>query len=171
MDAFRKVPDNVPNKDLMEANLGKTADQGARSVSATNITALALPIMHGLRAFLDNFGFDYEFASSTDYYTSGRFDAALLRMLECYDDVMKVILPTPWGKSASRPIHPSCRFARALALYCRFPSRHAILIRAPSPMTTRKPVSRLSCRSQGGMWKCQWKADWALRWYAFGHRL
>ena len=47
-----------------------------------------------LRAFLDTFGFDYEFASSTDYYTSGRFDAALLRMLERLDAVMKIMLPS-----------------------------------------------------------------------------
>ena len=46
-----------------------------------------------LRAFLDRFGFDYEFASSTDYYMSGRFDATLLKMLARYDQVMAIMLP------------------------------------------------------------------------------
>ena len=64
-----------------------------------------------LRAFLDAFGFDYEFASSTDYYRSGRFDAALLRMAERHDAVRDVILPT-LGPTAAPPIRPSCRSTR-----------------------------------------------------------
>ena len=54
------------------------------------------------------FGFDYEFASSTDYYAAGRFDAALIRVLECYDEVMAVILPTlgPERRATYSPILP-----------------------------------------------------------------
>ena len=71
-----------------------------------------------LRAFLDHFGFDYEFATSTDYYTSGRFDATLLRMLAAYDKVMAIILPT-LGRTGARPIRRSCRSARPPAWCCR----------------------------------------------------
>src|SRR6202163_1539135 len=92
MDGLRKVPDNVPNQDMLREYLGKP------------LTAIPDPFgthesfgAHNnarLRAFLDTFEFDYEFASSTDYYTSGKFDAALLRMLERFDAVMAVMLPS-----------------------------------------------------------------------------
>ncbi|OYX03063.1 MAG: lysine--tRNA ligase [Bosea sp. 32-68-6] len=92
MDGLRKVPDNVPNKALLAANLGKpltevpdpfgTHDSFGRHNNAR------------LRAFLDQFGFDYEFKSSTDSYRAGEFDATLLKMLARYDAVMKIMLPT-----------------------------------------------------------------------------
>src|SRR5436853_2402822 len=80
MDGLRKVPDNVPNKELLEANLGKPLTKvpdpfGTHPSFGQHNNAR-------LRAFLDQFGFDYEFASATDYYTSGRFDDALLSMLQ-----------------------------------------------------------------------------------------
>src|SRR6478752_5893649 len=92
MDGLRKVPDNVPNKELLAQHLGKpltkvpdpfgTHDSFGRHNNAR------------LRAFLDTFGFEYEFLSSTDCYTSGRFDTALLRVLERIDEVMKIMLPS-----------------------------------------------------------------------------
>ena len=93
MDGLRKVPDNVPNKEMLAAASRQAADRGARSVR-TNIRRFGAHNNARLRAFLDTFGFDYEFASSTDYYTSGKFDAALLRMLERIDAVMAIMLPT-----------------------------------------------------------------------------
>src|SRR5499433_4206443 len=92
MDGLRKVPDNVPNKELLEKHLGQPLTTvpdpfGTHASFGAHNNAR-------LRAFLDAFGFDYEFASSTDYYTSGKFDAALLKMLAAYDKVMAIILPT-----------------------------------------------------------------------------
>src|SRR6187549_2560063 len=92
MDGLRKVPDNVSNKAPLEANLGKPLTRvpdpfGTHDSFGAHNNAR-------LRAFLDHFGFDYEFASSTDYYTSGRFDATLLKMLAAYDKIMAIILPT-----------------------------------------------------------------------------
>src|SRR5689334_5067540 len=92
MDGLRKVPDNVPNKELLEANLGKPLTSvpdpfGTHPSFGAHNNAR-------LRAFLDQFGFDYEFASSTEYYKSGRFDAALLRMLERLEKVMAIMLPS-----------------------------------------------------------------------------
>src|SRR5829696_7518055 len=84
MDGLRKVPDNVPNKELLEQHLGRPLTRVPDPFGTHNNARL--------RAFLDTFGFDYEFASSTDYYTSGKFDAALLRMLERLDAVMKIML-------------------------------------------------------------------------------
>src|ERR1700674_2714270 len=86
MDGLRKVPDNVPNKEMLEKHLGKPLTKvpdpfGTHPSFGAHNNAR-------LRAFLDTFEFDYEFASSTDYYTSGKFDAALLRVLERLDAVM-----------------------------------------------------------------------------------
>jgi lysyl-tRNA synthetase, class I len=89
---LRKVPDNVPNRDQLARHLGlpltRIPDPFGKFESFGHHNNAML------RDFLDRFGFDYEFASSSDYYASGRFDAALLRMLECYDEVMAIMLPS-----------------------------------------------------------------------------
>src|ERR671918_499620 len=88
MDGLRKVPDNVPNKELLSRHLGKPLTQVPdpfgthESFGQHNNARLA--------AFLDAFGFDYEFLSSTQCYTSGRFDEALLKVLERFDKVMAI---------------------------------------------------------------------------------
>ena len=92
MDGLRKVPDNVPNKEMLETHLGKPLTKipdpfGTHSSFGEHNNAR-------LRAFLDHFGFDYEFLSSTQCYTSGRFDAALLTVLERFDKVMAIMLPS-----------------------------------------------------------------------------
>src|ERR1700748_1040751 len=92
MDGLRKVPDNIPNKDLVGQHLGKPLTHvpdpfGTHPSFGAHNNAR-------LRAFLDAFGFDYEFLSSTEVYHSGRFDDALLRILANYDKVMAVMLPT-----------------------------------------------------------------------------
>src|SRR6478672_9466568 len=88
MDGLRKVPDNVPNRDMMAAHLGKPLTRVPDPFS-NEYPSFGAANNARLRAFLDHFGFDYEFASSTDYYTSGRFDATLLKMLAAYDKVME----------------------------------------------------------------------------------
>src|SRR5581483_701293 len=91
MDGLRKVPDNVPNKEMVTAHLGKPLTQvpdpfGTHDSFAAHNNAR-------LRAFLDQFGFDYEFLSSTACYTSGCFDVALRAVLDRFDEVMKIMLP------------------------------------------------------------------------------
>src|SRR5579859_6269911 len=90
LDGLRKVPDNIPNKELVGQHLGKQLSRipdpfGTHESFAAHNNAR-------LRAFLDQFGFDYEFLSATTCYTSGRFDAALRKMLEHFDEVMAVML-------------------------------------------------------------------------------
>src|SRR3981189_2474148 len=108
MDGLRKVPDNVPNKELLEQNLGKPLTRvpdpfGTHPSFGAHNNAR-------LRAFLDTFGFDYEFASSTDYYTSGKFDAALLLVLERIEQVMAIMLPSLREERAASysPFLPIC---------------------------------------------------------------
>ena len=108
MDGLRKVPDNVPNKEMLQDHLGKPLTRvpdpfGTHPSFGAHNNAR-------LRAFLDTFGFDYEFASSTDYYTSGKFDAALLRVLERLDAVMAIMLPSLREERAASysPFLPIC---------------------------------------------------------------
>src|SRR4051794_33135689 len=92
MDGLRKVPDNVPNKEMLTKHLGKPLTKvpdpfGTHPSFGEHNNAR-------LRAFLDTFGFEYEFMSSTQCYTSGMFDATLLKMLERFDAVMNIMLPS-----------------------------------------------------------------------------
>src|SRR3982751_1507057 len=92
MDGLRKVPDNVPNKDMLTEDLGKPLTV-VRDPFGTH-PSFGQHNNARLRAFLDHFGFDYEFMSSTDCYKSGRFDQALLLMLSRFDKVMAIMLPS-----------------------------------------------------------------------------
>ncbi|MBI3274922.1 MAG: lysine--tRNA ligase [Methylocystis sp.] len=163
MDGLRKVPDNIPNKELVAAHLGKPLTRipdpfGTHESFGAHNNAR-------LRAFLDAFGFAYEFASSTDYYASGRFDAALLHMLAHYDAVMRIMLPTFREERATTyspflPIHPRSGVVMQVALDSVDASAATISWRDPATgeaFTT--PVT-------GGSCKLQWKPDWAMRWYA-----
>src|SRR5471030_3176213 len=92
MDGLRKVPDNVPNKELLAQHLGKPLTQvpdpfGTHPSFGEHNNAR-------LRAFLDHFRFEYEFMSSTECYKAGRFDATLLKVLERFDPVMAIMLPS-----------------------------------------------------------------------------
>ncbi len=166
MDGLRKVPGNVPNQEAMAKYIGQPLTRvpdpfgdPAGSFGAANNARL--------RAFLDKFGFDYEFASATDYYTSGRFDAALRRMLEVYDEVMEIMLPTlgPDRRATYSPFLPvSPRNGEVLQvpIVDRDTSRGMIAYLDP------ETGERVETKVTGGAVKCQWKADWALRWYALG---
>src|SRR5271166_915865 len=92
MDGLRKVPDNIPNKELVAQHLGKPLTKVPDPFGTHN--SFAEHNNARLRAFLDQFGFDYEFMSSTACYTSGRFDAALLKVLERFEKVMAIMLPS-----------------------------------------------------------------------------
>src|SRR6266849_6195721 len=107
MDGLRKVPDNVPNKDMLAAYLGRPLTRIPDPFS-NEYSSFGAANNARLRAFLDRFGFDYEFASSTNYYAAGRFDATLLKILASYDRVMDIILPTlgPERRATYSPFLP-----------------------------------------------------------------
>ena len=165
MDGLRKVPDNVPNREMLAAHLNKPLTRVPDpfdthpSFGAHNNARL--------RAFLDRFGFDYAFASATDYYTSGRFDEALLHLLRNLDAVMAIMLPTFREERAATyspflPLHPRTGHVMQVPLEGVDADAGTIDWRDPAtgePFTT--PVT-------GGHAKLQWKPDWAMRWYALG---
>src|SRR5947207_3452313 len=165
MDGLRKVPDNVPKKEMLEANLGKPLTKvpdpfGTHESFGAHNNAR-------LRAFLDTFGFDYEFASSTDYYTSGRFDAALLRMLERLEQVMAIMLPSLREERAASysPFLPVCP-RTGMVLYVPIVEHDvkAGTVSYDDPETKE----RVTLPVTGGHCKLQWKPDWAMRWFALG---
>ena len=109
MDGLRKVPENVPNREMMETHLHKQLSKVPDPFS-DQYPSFAAHNNQRLRDFLDSFGFEYEFASSTEYYEGGRFDDALIRVLETYDEIMN---------SVARLTVRSCRYRRRMAMSCR----------------------------------------------------
>jgi lysyl-tRNA synthetase class 1 len=165
MDGLRKVPDNVPNRDMLLTYLGKPLTRvpdpfGTHESFGAHNNAR-------LRAFLDSFGFDYEFASSSEYYAAGRFDAALRRVLELHDAIGAVVLPTLGADrqasySPFLPIHPRTGLVMQVKVERCDPAAGTIAWRDPDTGEAfETPVT-------GGACKLQWKADWAMRWHALG---
>jgi len=165
MDGLRKVPDNVPNRELLEAHLGKPLTRvpdpfGTHPSFGAHNNAR-------LRAFLDAFGFEYEFLSATECYTSGRFDPALLHVLERFDEVMAVMLPSLREERAQTysPFLPVCpRTGIVLQVPVIAHDAKAGTITYEDPQTA-EPMTTLVT---GGRCKLQWKPDWAMRWVALG---
>ena len=165
LDGLRKVPDNVPNQELLARHLKEPLTRvpdpfGTHESFGHHNNAR-------LRAFLDHFGFDYEFVSSTDCYTSGRFDAALMRVLERYDEVIRVILPTlgPERRATYSPFLPICpRTGHVLEVPILERDVAAGTVSYDDPETGERMVVPVT----GGACKLQWKADWAMRWHALG---
>jgi lysyl-tRNA synthetase class 1 len=162
MDGLRKVPDNVPNKELLALDLGKPLTQ-VRDPFGTH-DSFGAHNNARLRAFLDDFGFDYEFASSTDYYKGGRFDETLLIMLERFEAVQAVMLPSlgPDRRASYSPFLPvSPTTGRVLQVPTleRNVSAGTIVFEDEDGRKQETPVT-------GGHVKIQWKPDWAMRWTA-----
>jgi lysyl-tRNA synthetase class 1 len=165
MDGLRKVPDNVPNKDMLTQHLGKPLTRIPDPFGTHN--SFGAHNNARLRSFLDSFGFEYEFASSTEYYAAGRFDAALVRILECYDAVMAVILPTLGPErratySPILPVHPNTGIVMQVPMDGIDPFAGTVTWTDPATRDT------FTTSVKGGACKLQWKADWAMRWYALG---
>lgn len=162
MDGLRKVPDNIPNKELVAPHLGKP------------LTAIPDPFgthpsfgEHNnarLQKFLDDFGFEYEFVSSSERYKAGAFDDTLLKLLANYDAVINVILPT-LGEERRRtyspflPVCPKTGVVLQVPVIERNVDAGTIVYEEEDGTKTEVPVT-------GGHCKLQWKADWAMRWTA-----
>ena len=165
MDGFRKVPTNIPNQEMManyiDVPLTKVPDPFGTAPSYG---------MHNnmrLQAFLDGFGFAYEFKSSTECYTNGDFDTTLIRVLEHYDAIMAIMLPTLGleRQATYSPFFPICpdtgRVLQAKVVG-QNPTAGTISYIDPATGDIR------DIEVTGGKCKLQWKCDWAMRWVALG---
>ncbi len=164
MDGLRKVPGNVPNQEQMAEDLNLPLTK-VRDPFGTH-EGFAQHNNARLRAFLDSFGFEYEFASATEYYTSGRFDEMLLVALERFDKIMEIMLPT-LGEERQKtyspflPVSPKTGHVLQVPTLERNVEKGTIVYEEPDGERVEIPVT-------GGHVKMQWKPDWALRWAALG---
>ena len=162
MDGLRSVPTNVPAQSMLTEHLGRPLSDipdpfGEHDSFADHNNAQ-------LCAFLDRFGFDYEFRSSTQSYRSGAFDATLLQVLRQYDDITEIILPTLGRErratySPFLPVCPKTGRVLQVPVLARDPEAGTITYRNDDGVETETPVT-------GGRCKLQWKPDWAMRWVA-----
>ena len=164
MDPLRKIPDNVPNHAMLEEDLEKPVTSvrdpfGEYDSFGAHNNARA-------RAFFDSFGFDYEFMSATANYRSGVYDAVLRRVLERFEAVQAIMLPTLGDErratySPFMPISPKSGRLLQVATLERHPERGTIVFADEDGTPTEVPVT-------GGYVKLTWRPDWAARWTALG---
>jgi len=162
MDGMRRIPDNVPNPEMLAEHLGKPLSAVPDPFGTDK--SFAAHNNGRLRGFLDAFGFDYEFVSSAECYRSGQFDATLHRVLEHYDEVMDIMLPS-FGTERQKtyspflPISPSTGRVLQVPILERHLDRGTVVFTDEDGTSVEAPVT-------GGHCKLQWKVDWAMRWAA-----
>jgi lysyl-tRNA synthetase class 1 len=162
MDGLRKIPDNIPNKEILEKNLHKPL---------TNIPdpfkkykSFGEHNNEMLKKFLNEFKFNYNFKSSTETYQKGHFNNALLLVLEKYEKIKEIILPT-LGKERKKtyspflPICPETGKVLEVAVV-EIKKKEGKIIYQNGDKKVETEVTNGKC-------KLQWKVDWAMRWYAF----
>ncbi len=164
MDGLRKVPDNVPQRDMLAQHLGRPLSAipdpfGTHESFAAHNNAR-------LRAFLDQFGFDYEFKSSSEAYRSGEFDEQLREVLRRWDAILAVMLPTLREERSATyapvlPISPTT--GRVLQVPVDVVDADAGTVRFQD-----EDGSTIEQSILGGRAKLQWKPDWGMRWAALG---
>ena len=161
MDGLRKVPDNVPDKNLLNQNLHKP------------LTSIPDPFKkyksfgdHNnemLKKFLDRFKFKYNFKSSTSLYTSGFFNSSLQKILENYQEIMNIILPT-LGKERQKTYSPFLPICPESGIVLEIPVLE--IFKEKSKILFDNNGKKLEVSILDGKCKLQWKVDWAMRWYA-----
>ncbi|MBN8827466.1 MAG: lysine--tRNA ligase [Sphingobacteriia bacterium] len=162
MDGLRKVPDNIPNKEMVREHLGKPLTSIPDPFGTHE--SFGAHMNSRLKQFLDNFGFEYEYKSATECYKSGQFDEMLLNVLKHFDKIMEVMLPTLGEErqatySPILPICPETGLVLQVPILERNIEKGTIKFKTTSGQEIEQSIF-------GGKAKLQWKADWAMRWCA-----
>ncbi len=162
IDGLRKIPDNIPNQDLIKANLGKPLTSvpdpfGTHKSYGDHMNARLI-------AFLDQFGFEYQFISATKKYKSGDFDQTMLKVLEKYEEIMSLMLKN-LGQERQETYSPF--------MPIDIESGKVIdkgVLGVDKEKGTVIYVDELGVKKEvpvtGGNCKLQWKIDFAARWYS-----
>ena len=161
MDGLRKVPENVPNKELLEKNLHKPLTQVPDPFK--KFDSFGEHNNEMLKKFLDNFNFNYIFKSSTDLYKSGFFNSSLQIILENYEGIMNIILPT-LGKERQKTYSPFLPICPETGKVLEIPVKK--IIKENSKIIFDHNGKELEISILDGHCKLQWKVDWAMRWFA-----
>ncbi len=161
MDGLRKVPDNVPNKELLQKNLHKPLTKVPDPFNKFDSFGEHNNKM--LINFLDGFNFKYNFKSSTSLYKSGFFNSSLQTILENYDGIMKIILPT-LGKERQKTYSPFLPICPDTGHVLEIPVKE--INKEKSSIIFDNKGKEIEISILDGNCKLQWKVDWAMRWYA-----
>ncbi|MDC0426692.1 lysine--tRNA ligase [Pelagibacteraceae bacterium] len=162
MDGLRKVPDNIPNDKLLHENLGKPLTSIPDPFN--KFDSFGKHNNEMLKDFLNKFNFKFNFKSSTENYKIGNFNNSLMRVMEKYDEIMEIILPTLRNerKKTYCPFLPIC------------PNTGKVLEIPLIEMNEKKGTivfdnngTKLETEIINGKCKLQWKVDWAMRWFTF----
>ncbi len=162
LDGMRKVPENVPNQDMLRQHLQEPLTTVPDPFGEYDSFGAHNNAM--LRRFLDTFGFDYEFISATEFYKSGQFDDTLLLAAERYDAIMEVMLASLREErqqtySCFLPISPKTGKVLYVPIKHVDAKNGTITFDDEEGVETTLPVT-------GGQVKLQWKPDFGARWAA-----
>ena len=161
MDGLRKVPDNVPNKDLLNKNLHKPLTNIPDPFKKYNSFGEHNNEM--LKKFLNQFNFKYTFKSSTELYKSGKFNNSLKIILEKYNEIMNIIIPT-LGKERQKTYSPFLPICPETGIVLEIPIIE--IDEKKSKIIFDNKGEKIEKSILDGNCKLQWKVDWAMRWYA-----
>ena len=161
MDGLRKIPENIPQKELLEKNLHKPLTQVPDPFQ--KFSSFGEHNNEMLKSFLNNFGFKYIFKSSSLLYKSGFFNSSLQTILENYDGIMNIILPT-LGKERQKTYSPFLPICPNTGCVLEIPVKE--LKKKEFKIVFDNNGKDLETSILDGNCKLQWKVDWAMRWYA-----
>jgi len=162
MDGLRKIPDNVPNKEILEKNLHKPLTSVPDPFK--KFKSFGEHNNEMLKKFLNAFKFNYTFKSSTETYKSGSFNEALLLVLEKYDEIKNIILPT-LGKERKKTYSPFLPLCPDTGKVLEVPVIE--IKKKEGKIIYQNGDKKVETEVTNGKCKLQWKVDWAMRWYAF----
>jgi len=162
MDGLRKIPDNIPNKEILEKNLHKPLTSVPDPFSKFNSFGEHNNEM--LKKFLNQFKFNYIFKSSTETYKSGLFNNALLLVLEKYEQVKEIILPT-LGSERKKTYSPFLPICPETGKVLEVPIIE--IKKKEGKIIYKNEDKKIETNITNGKCKLQWKVDWAMRWYTF----
>ena len=162
MDGLRKVPDNIPNKKVLEENLHKPLTSIPDPFKKFNSYGEHNNEM--LKKFLNDFNFEYTFKSSTDNYKKGFFNDALLLVLEKYDEIIKIVLPT-LGKERQKTYSPFLPICTKTGKVLEVPIIE--INKKEGKIVYENENKKIETEIINGKCKLQWKVDWAMRWFAY----
>ena len=162
MDGLRKIPDNIPNKEILEKNLHKPLTSVPDPFN--KYKSFGEHNNEMLKKFLDKFKFNYTFKSSTETYKKGLFNTALLLVLEKYEDIKEIVLPT-LGKERQKTYSPFLPICPETGKVLEVPIIE--IKKKEGKIIYQNGDKKVETEVINGKCKLQWKVDWAMRWYAF----
>ena len=161
MDGLRKVPDNVPNTEILKKYLGKPLTNVPDPFD--KFSSFGEHNNEMLKSFLNKFKFKYSFKSSSKLYKSGYFNETLKLILSKYNDIMNIVLPT-LGKERQKTYSPFLPICPDTGKVLEIPMIE--ISKEKNQIVFENNGKKLEKSILNGNCKLQWKVDWAMRWYA-----